>query len=277
MATAPRSGEAEHVIVAPTGPLIVPALAAGDAQPVLSLVVPTLNERDNIADFLAAVRHNLDQALPGRYEVIVVDDDSADRTWEIAARLCADFPALRVVRRQNEGGLAVAVIRGWQVARGQFLGTINADFQHPPDVLGRLLERRDGADLVVATRHGDGGGLGDWGMARRISSWGAAQIGRWLLPRVYARVSDPLSGCYVVRRAAVAGVELKPLGYKSLMELLVRGKIGEIHECGYEMRKRVRGQSKVHALHPLQYLRHVVRLRAAAQGSDSGRKARAGS
>ena len=167
MATAPRSGEAEHVIVAPTGPLIVPALAAGDAQPVLSLVVPTLNERENITDFLAAVRHNLDQALPGRYEVIVVDDDSADRTWEIAARLCADFPALRVVRRQNEGGLAVAVIRGWQVARGQMLGTINADFQHPPDVLGRLLERRDGADLVVATRHGDGGGLGDWGMARR--------------------------------------------------------------------------------------------------------------
>ena len=78
-----------NVIVAPTGPLIVPALAGGDTQPVLSLVVPTLNERDNIADFLAAVRHNLDQALPGRYEVIVVDDDSADRTWEIAARLCA--------------------------------------------------------------------------------------------------------------------------------------------------------------------------------------------
>ena len=99
------------------------------------------------------------------------------------------FPELRVVRRQNEGGLAVAVIRGWQVARGKMLGTINADFQHPPDVLGRLLEREAGADLVVATRHGDGGGLGDWGLTRRISSWGAAQIGRWLLPQVYARVS----------------------------------------------------------------------------------------
>jgi dolichol-phosphate mannosyltransferase len=72
-------------------------------------------------------------------------------------------------------------------------------------------------------------------------------------------------------------VELKPLGYKSLMELLVRGNIGEIHECGYEMRKRVRGQSKVHALHPLQYLRHVMRLRAAAHERGSRRKARAGS
>jgi dolichol-phosphate mannosyltransferase len=269
LAVAPRNSEAEHsaehIIAAPTGPLIVPAVVSGDAQLVLSLVVPTLNESENISDFLAAVRHTLDQALPGRYEVIVVDDDSADRTWEIAARLRVGFPELRVVRRQNESGLAVAVIRGWQVARGQILGTINADFQHPPDVLGRLLERRAGADLIVATRHGDGGGLGDWGLARRISSWGAAQIGRWLLPQVYARVSDPLSGCYLVRREAVAGVPLKPLGYKSLMELLVRGNVGEIHECGYEMRKRVRGQSKVHALHPLQYIRHVLRLRAAAR------------
>jgi dolichol-phosphate mannosyltransferase len=224
-----------------------------------------LNESENITDFLAAVRRTLDQALPGRYEVIVVDDDSADRTWEIAARLGEGFPELRVMRRQREGGLAVAVIRGWQVARGQILGTINADFQHPPEVLGRLLERREGADLIVATRHADGGGLGDWGLTRRFSSWGAAQIGRCLLPQVYARVSDPLSGCYLVRRQAVAGVPLKPLGYKSLMELLVRGNVGEIHECGYEMRKRVRGHSKVRALHPLQYIRHVLRLRAAAR------------
>jgi dolichol-phosphate mannosyltransferase len=201
--------------------------------------------------------------MPGAYEVIVVDDDSADRTWEIAAGLMPEFPELRVVRRQNEGGLAVAVIRGWQVARGQILGTINADFQHPPDVLPRLIERVDGADLVVATRHGDGGGVGDWGVVRQVTSWGAARIGRWLLPEVYARVSDPLSGCYLVRRGAIQGVELRPLGYKSLMELLVRGNVREIHECGYEMRNRVRGQSKVHALHPWQYLRHVFRLRGA--------------
>jgi dolichol-phosphate mannosyltransferase len=265
MAVASPSGEAERVIVAPTGRLIVPAMPDTPGAPALSLVVPTLNERENIADFLAAVRRNLDAALPGDYEVIVVDDDSADHTWEIAAGLMTWFPELRVVRRQNEGGLAVAVIRGWQVARGRILGTINADFQHPPDVLPRLLERTSGADLVVATRHSDGGGLGDWGLMRRVSSWGAARIGRLLLPQVYARVSDPLSGCYLVRRDAIQEAELRPLGYKSLMEILVRGRVGQIHECGYEMRKRVRGQSKVHALHPWQYLRHVFRLRAAVR------------
>jgi dolichol-phosphate mannosyltransferase len=270
MAVASQSDEVQRVIAAPTGPLIVSPLivskaAEAIAMPALSLVVPTLNERDNIAGFLAAVKVNLDAVLPRDYEVIVVDDDSADRTWEIAAALMPEFPELRVVRRQKEGGLAVAVMRGWQVARGRMLGTINADFQHPPDVLPRLVERSHGADLTIATRHSDGGGLGDWGILRRLSSWGAARIGRWLLPEVYARVSDPLSGCYLVRREAIESTELRPLGYKSLMEILVRGRVGEIHECGYEMSRRLRGQSKVRAVHPLHFLRHLIRLRAAVQ------------
>jgi dolichol-phosphate mannosyltransferase len=145
------------------------------------------------------------------------------------------------------------------------LGTINADFQHPPEVLARMLDRMTEADLVVATRHGDGGGLGDWGWFRRSTSWGARQIGRMVLPRVFDRVSDPLSGCYMVRRETIEGVELKPLGYKSLMEVLVRGNVEHIRECGFEMRRRRRGKSKVHALQPLQYIRHVMRLRAAAR------------
>jgi dolichol-phosphate mannosyltransferase len=263
MEVASRNGEAQRAVAAPAGRLVVPPVSGPECAPALSLVIPTLNEGENIAAFLDAVRRNLDAALPGSYEVIVVDDDSADRTWEVAAAMMPAFPALRVVRRQNEAGLAVAVIRGWQAARGHWLGTINADFQHPPEVLPRLVERMPGADLVVATRHADGGGLGDWGLMRRVSSWGAGQISRWLLPEVFTRVSDPLSGCYMVRRAAIEGVELRPLGYKSLMEILVRGRIGVIHECGYEMRRRVFGESKVRALHPLQYVRHVFRLRAA--------------
>lgn len=230
--------------------------------PLLSLVVPTFNEIDNLCEFLRAVRLTLDAALPGQYEVIVVDDDSPDRTWEAAAGMTGDFPQLRVVRRCGERGLARAVIRGWQVSQGAVVGTINADFQHPPEMLGKMVQRIADADLVVATRHGDGGSLGDWGLVRRVTSWGASVIGRILLPEVFARISDPLSGCYFVRRTAIQGAELKPLGYKSLMEVVVRGKIQRIRECGYEMRKRNRGKSKVHALHPFQYIRHVFRLRA---------------
>jgi dolichol-phosphate mannosyltransferase len=263
LSAAPRGVE-DWVIPAPTGSLAVPR-AGPPPRPLLSLVIPTLNEAENIAGFLGEVRRTLDEALPGRYEIVVVDDDSPDRTWEAAARLMIGFPELRVVRRRNENGLAWAVIRGWQVARGDVLGTINADFQHPPATLAAMLARLEGADLVVATRHGDGGSLGDWGIMRRVTSWGAAAIGRLVLPEVFARLSDPLSGYYLVRRECIEGIQLAPLGYKSLMEVMVRGAVGSVHECGYEMHKRSRGKSKVHALHPLQYIRHVLRLRAAAR------------
>jgi dolichol-phosphate mannosyltransferase len=263
LSPAPKTEDA-GVIASPTGPLVV-APAGPGTVPLLSLVIPTLNERENIEAFLAEVRSTLDGTIPGRYEIIVVDDDSPDGTCEAAAALMASFPELVVVRRRNERGLARAVIRGWQVARGEVLGTINGDFQHPPGALAPMLEKMEGSDLVVATRHADGGGLGDWGVMRRLTSWGAAVLGRLILPEVFARISDPLSGCYFIRREAVAGVELKPLGYKSLMEVMVRGRVQRIRECGYQMRKRERGKSKVHALHPAQYLRHIFRLRAAAR------------
>lgn len=246
---------------------MVPPIEGDADRPLLSLVIPTFNEIENLCEFLAAVRLTLDAVLPGRYEILVVDDDSPDGTWEAAARMARDFPQLRVVRRCQERGLARAVIRGWQLSRGAVLGTINADFQHPPEMLARMLERMADRDLVVATRHGDGGSVGDWGRKRRVTSWGAGLIGRVLLPQVFARVSDPLSGFYFIRREAIQGTELQPLGYKSLMEVLVRGKVNRIGECGYEMRKRNRGKSKVHALHPIQYIRHVFRLRGATRRS----------
>src|SRR5215510_14534870 len=92
MPVASQSSESDRVITAPVGRLVVPPAQPAAGAPTLSLVVPTLNERENIADFLSAVRTNLDAALPGDYEVIVVDDDSPDRTWEIAAGLVPGFP-----------------------------------------------------------------------------------------------------------------------------------------------------------------------------------------
>jgi len=130
--------EGPGILPSPVGALIVPALDGESTRPLLSVVVPTFNEIENLCEFLTAVRSTLDAALPGDYEVIVVDDDSPDRTWEAAAAMTTGFPQLRVVRRCQERGLARAVIRGWQVARGAVLGTINADFQHPPEMLARI-------------------------------------------------------------------------------------------------------------------------------------------
>ena len=246
-----------------TGPLVVPPSFEREIR--LSLVVPTFNESDNIRGFLEALREHLDRALGPAYEIIVVDDDSPDRTWEIATTMMAGIPQLRVLRRQHEQKLATAVIRGWQAARGEFLGTINADFQHPPALLPAMIAQLEGSDLVVASRFADGGGLGDWAMHRRINSWVAHWMGCRLLPQAFARTSDPLSGFYLVRRQAIAGIELKPLGFKTLMEIMVRGRIRVIREESYEMRARQRGSSKLKLRHWFDYGFHLLRLRRAAQ------------
>jgi dolichol-phosphate mannosyltransferase len=81
----------------------------------------------------------LDGSIPGNYELIVVDDNSPDRTWEVAQSLTPEYPQLRVMRREHERGLSTAVIRGWQAARGEVLGVIDADLQHPPETLLQLL------------------------------------------------------------------------------------------------------------------------------------------
>ncbi|MBI5280392.1 MAG: polyprenol monophosphomannose synthase [Candidatus Solibacter usitatus] len=247
---------------APAGPLIVPASSPNGIR--LSLIVPTLNEGQNIAAFLRAVRDQLDPVARGRYEIIVMDDDSRDRTWEIAAALASEIPALKVVRRRTEKALSAAVIRGWQAAAGEILGTINADFQHPPAVLPALLEHMEQADLAIASRFAEGGGLGDWAAHRRLNSRVAHTLGRALLPRAFRRTSDPLSGCYMVRRDAIAGIELHPLGFKTLMEILVRGRIRTIRESSYEMRARKLGRSKLRARHWFDFFFHLLRLRRAA-------------
>lgn len=249
----------------PQGPLVVPARPVGGDPPVrLSLVLPTFNESKSIATVVAELTRLLEPELGEAYELIVVDDDSPDRTWELAAELCATYPRLRVMRRQGERGLSTAVIRGWQVARGEVLAVIDADLQHPPEVTLRLWKAmEEHADLAVGSRHVEGGGVSDWSLARRLLSRGAQVLGLLFLPGVLGRVSDPMSGYFMVRRGAIADVPLSPLGYKILVEVIGRGRIRWIAEIGYVFRERAQGESKVTWRVYAQYLRHLVRLRLA--------------
>jgi dolichol-phosphate mannosyltransferase len=212
----------------------------------------------------------LDELLPNDYELIVVDDDSPDRTWELAAALVSDYPCLRVMRRTAERGLATAVIRGWQVAQGEVLGVIDGDLQHPPDTLLRLLrEMENGADLAVASRHVEGGGVSSWSATRRFLSRGAQLLGLVILPQVVSQVSDPMSGYFLVRRGAIAGQTFNPVGYKILIEVLGRGAIAQIAEVGYVFQEREEGESKVTWKQYMDYIHHLLRLRI-----DSGRLGR---
>ncbi len=230
-----------------------------------SLIVPTYNESRNIERIVQRLSQLLDAALPQDYEIIVVDDDSPDGTWEMAQALMHQYPCLRVMRRQRDRGLSSAVIRGWQAARGKVLGVIDGDLQHPPEVLLALLtEMEHGADLAVASRNAEGGGVSSWSAARRFLSRGAQVLGLVLLPRVVSRVSDPMSGYFLVRRSAIAERSLQPLGYKILLEVLGRGTIDKIAEVGYVFQEREAGESKVTWQQYRDYIHHLIRLRIAS-------------
>jgi dolichol-phosphate mannosyltransferase len=198
-------------------------------KPYFSLVIPTYNEGRNIVRMIETLSQLLDIALPGDYELVVVDDDSPDRTWEIAERLSDRYPHLQVIRRRQERGLSTAVIRGWQAARGEVLGVIDGDLQHPPEILFKLLhEMTAGADLAVASRHVEGGGVSSWSAVRRFLSRGAQVLGLVILPRVLGRLTDPMSGYFLVKRTAIAHRPLSPVGYKILIEVVGRGDIQQI-------------------------------------------------
>ena len=251
----------ETLLTVPTGTLQINDLP-GTSKVYLSLVIPTYQEKDNIQKVIQILTQTLDESIPGNYELIVVDDDSPDLTWKVAQSLIEEYPQLRVMRRQQERGLSSAVIRGWQVAKGDILGVIDGDLQHPPEVLTQLLTKiAQGADLAVASRHVDGGGVSSWSVVRRFLSRGAQVLGLILLPGVLSRVSDPMSGYFMVRRHSILGVTLHPVGYKILLEVIARGNIQNISEVGYVFCERKDGESKVTWKQYLEYLHHLIRLR----------------
>lgn len=247
-------------------PATIPSLSDRERDPLpirLSLVIPTYNEGQNIQAIAAQLTTLLDPALAEAYELIVVDDDSPDRTWEIAQALTTKYPQLKVMRRQTERGLSTAVIRGWQVAQGEIVGVIDGDLQHPPEVLLQLLQAvEQSADLAVASRHITGGGVSEWSPIRRFLSRGAQVLGLLILPNVVGRVSDPMSGYFLVRRSAIAEHTLDPLGYKILLEVLGRGQIGQVAEVGYVFQERKEGESKVTWRQYVDYLLHLAKLRS---------------
>ncbi len=254
----------------PAGELVVGPLPA-HGQVEFSLVVPTRNESHNLAELIARLTPAIASEVGDSYEIIVVDDDSPDRTWQVAAAMAASDAHVVALRRMDERGLATAVVRGWQVARGKLLGVIDADLQHPPEVTARLIAAmRAGADLAVASREADGGGVSDWSLLRLLISRGSRALGKLLLPGVLGLVSDPMTGFFVIRRTAIQDLLLAPCGYKILVEVLVRSRIQSIVEVGYVFRSRQRDQSKASLQVFVDYVHHLFRLRGSARARRAG-------
>ena len=222
----------------------------------ISLIIPTYNERDNIVPLLQRLKHVLSGLS---YEVVFIDDNSSDGTAELAGSLADKYP-VRVVVRKDKRGLASAVVDGLGHTSGDTIAVMDADLQHPPEVIPLLLaEIENGADVAVASRYVPGGGCQGWSRTRRLMSKGAIFLGHLLLPATRP-VKDPMSGFFMLRRDAVAGVHLSPTGFKILLEILMVGRHQTVAEVPYTFVTRERGQSKLSARQQIDYLKHLYSL-----------------
>jgi dolichol-phosphate mannosyltransferase len=233
------------------------------SNPEISLIIPTLNEAENLPPLL----ERIGAALSGRnYEVILVDDNSRDNTKQVAADLAKSHPLRLIVREQPKDGLGGAVLRGMRESRGQYLVVMDADLQHPPEKLPELLaplaNAANGVDFVLGSRHVAGGSTGEkWGLFRKINS----RVATILASPFAGRTRDPMSGFFALRRETLEGAQrLTPLGYKIGLELMCKCRVKRVQEIPIHFAERTRGQSKLSLREQFRYPnegpRHKVHL-----------------
>ena len=225
----------------------------------LVVVIPTLNEAGNIPPLLERLTNSL-EPTDVEYELVVVDDDSQDGTADAARQYAAKDSRVRVLVRKGQRGLAGAVIHGWAHSDGTILGVIDADLQHPPEVLPELVAAvRSGSDIAIASRYVKKTSLGNWNKLRQlISRFGT--LATLPLQRHSVQVKDPLSGFFVVRRECIEGIELQPMGFKILLEILVKGKIRKAAEIPFTFATRNAGKSKADVKVAFQYFSLLGKL-----------------
>lgn len=201
----------------------------------LSLIIPTFNERGNVEPLLGEIR----TALVGLAWDVLFVDDSTDGTDALIARLATADPRIRLVHRtENREGLAGAVVEGLPLANGTYICVLDADLQHPPARIPALLAeaRARNADIVIASRYVPGGSMGGLDSPfRRLVSRGLAILSRAAFPRRLMGISDPLTGFFLVRQSVLRGVVLRPIGYKILLEILVRCRWRRVAEVAYQI------------------------------------------
>jgi dolichol-phosphate mannosyltransferase len=231
-----------------------------------TVVIPTFNERDNIETLL----RRLEAVLPADETEILFVDDSTDDTPEVirSAAVSCPIPITVHHREHATGGLGGAVVEGMRLARGAWIVVMDADLQHPPEVLPEIIAAglRDGADLVVGTRYRGGGsrdGLTDG--YRRLVSGGSTVVTKTMFRNSLSQVSDPMSGLFAVRASSLEVEALQPLGYKILLELVVRNRPGRIVEVPYSFQQRHAGESKSTVAEGVRFLRHLAILRFGAK------------
>lgn len=223
-----------------------------------SIILPTYNESENIPLIIPKIEKAM-ESIP--HEVLVVDDNSPDGTYELACDLKDKHPNIRAICRLQNKGLSAAIIDGFLNARGEFMIVMDADMQHDETKLPLFIEKfTKGHELVIGSRKTEGGGIRNWSYLRRLASSFSTFLAHLVLPKL---CSDPMSGYFGVSKkffnATVHKVNAR--GFKILLEFLMHSKEINVAEVGYFFSPRVHGSSKLSPNVMLQFLVGLYELR----------------
>lgn len=230
------------------------------------VVIPTYNEAVNVERIVRATGSELDRVCPHDYRILVVDDQSPDGTGAIADRLGEELGTVEVLHRAAKTGLGHAYLAGFSYAleRGaEFLCEMDADFSHDPRYLAGLLDAITDADLVLGSRYVKGGGVRDWGLARRIISRGGGLYARLILG---VDVRDLTGGFKCIRRQVLETIDLPSVraeGYVFQIEVTYRAVLAgfRVKEIPIVFHDRRAGSSKMSTRIALEAIWLVPRLR----------------
>jgi len=228
----------------------------------VSIIIPTYNESENIIQVLKSIGDYLPKDIAA--EAIVVDDNSPDGTGKVVEDYINNTQnkigyTVDVIHRKIKSGLSSAILDGIQHSSGETVVVMDSDFSHPPKIIPRLIEeiKISKYDIVIASRYTPGGKVSGWSAKRKLISKtakGIAKVGLGI------NESDPMSGFFAFRRKILEGIKLDAIGYKMLLEILVKTKGAKVKEIPYTFTNRVYGYSKLDTSTMLDYVRSVWRL-----------------
>lgn len=220
----------------------------------VTIIVPTYNEAENIPYLVDRIRKSLDGTV--KYDILIMDDSVSDETVKVSR-----LHGCKTVHRTSNKGLSPAVVEGIDIATlqgAEYIIVMDADLQHPPEVLPRLLEALKEHDFVIPSRYIKGGGCVEWDMDRKFISRVANLAA---MPLVMFRVRDLASGFFGFRTSALKTTEnLTAQGFKIMLELLVKNNWSSIKEIPYMFESRTRGESKLDRAKIFAYLKQLVNL-----------------
>ena len=228
----------------------------------ISIIIPTFNESQNILKILKSIGENLPKNIIT--QAIVVDDSSPDGTGTIVEDYLKNLKkvatySIDVIHRKTKSGLGSAILNGIQHAKGDTIVVMDSDFSHPPNIIPNMLDtlKKYQCDIVVASRYVRGGLIRNWSLKRKIMSKFATIIAK---KGLRIDIKDPMSGFFAFKRTIIKGLKFDAIGYKMLLEILVKTKGATVKEIPYTFTDRKFGSSKVTASTAFDYGKSVYKL-----------------